>query len=573
MKLLQILHCSTVLLLLLIVAFPAHCMLMKMDLSTGSELNDDLRKNLLIITGVTRPVAKLAPGKRTASHEYPTARTIVVDRVLLGAKIIKGAKVHFIVPSGGEDGNVDGRLVDGKPVLLILRRTEQHWVFGSGIFFVLGPVDNCMLSLKSLHDPQINLVQQMVDVVSAPTSTTRWERAQALLPTAQHNPMLLEFLLNTQDNLFRAEQEDLTTLVKTMLARTDEYTPASFVYVDQLLTGNDIPGNDFAWRDEVWTNSPARKKLFSWLAANAKQDDPDRAYIDYVRQTLAGDQIEWKRVQAVFPRDISELLDSSVRTPAPRMNSIYSPPIRDSFRGDVFIAIVKSPGIDSGIHEMNILAMVYDQPQWQWLNVPRQIMVQQALPAGIYFLGIKGINNGTSPSYGYENSLLIAVGEPLLIASADNPDINDVQPLLKLIGQPQSIRRQQTFDIDLYQRAKGEMKHPLLLNFYLLSKAKLLKELAAASDTTLQQILQHPQQYTPHTVALADRLFTGKQSQNWAYTQFDWLSPAARVWKTSPQRKALLEGLLKKLKPKDTKTPNNIDHLIRESLQQDFGEK
>ena len=172
---------SLVALALLLAALPGRSMCVGIDLSAGFD-NNEQRQKLLIVTGVTQPVAKLAPNERTPFREYPTDRTLMVDRVLFGPAVAKGARLPFIVPSGGIDGNGDGRLVEAKPVLIILRQEEAHWIFGSGIFYKLGPVNNCLLPLKSLDDPQVDLVQRMVDFASIPSAAARWERVQALLP-------------------------------------------------------------------------------------------------------------------------------------------------------------------------------------------------------------------------------------------------------------------------------------------------------------------------------------------------------------------------------------------------------
>jgi hypothetical protein len=115
--------------------------------------------------------------------------------------------------------------------------------------------------------------------------------------------------------------------------------------------------------------------------------------------------------------------------------------------------------------------------------------------------------------------------------------------------------------------------HPLIFNFYLRNKGNLIKELASASDATLQGMLAIPDQYTTGTLVLADSLICGKASENWTFKQFDWLTAAGRQWKTSAQRKMLLEGLLKRPPTGESRPPTDVKDKIEDALNEDYAVK
>ena len=518
-------------------AMPACSMRMGVDLTESFGPNAD--EQLLIATGMMKAVAKLNPSARTPFAEYPTERTLVVDRVLFGQAVAKGTDLQFFVGGGGMDGSGDGRLVEAKPVLLILRKKKTEWVWATSIFFTLGPLHDGLV-LKSLDDPRIVAMQRIVDIAGIPTDAARWERVQTILPHAQDDPELLGFLLSEQDYLFRGAQQDMASYMTGMTYNLDRHAPATVAFADQLLTGNDPFGGQ-GWTDTAWKKSIERQKLFAALAASVKPDDPSFPYIDYVKQSLAGKPVTWTMPSAPNPCDLSVNFGNSgsAKAGAGLVDNRWrysSPPT---------IIVAQLSDSEAGRKKIKLLQVLSGFTIFSSTVEGRESTT--SLPAGYYVLLMRGLFNGENFSFGKESLILGSVINALPLKSPDDPQIADFQQLLMLIGQPHEALWQRTLTNGYIILGPHEIEHPLITNFYLRSRASLIKELSAASDATLQRILTRPDQYPAELLLQADRLFTAKSSQNWAFKSFDWRTDAARAWATSPQRKTLLQSLLKRL--------------------------
>ena len=489
--------------------------------------NNEFLKHFVVLAGT---IEKRADDNRDTRH-------LTVDRVISGDVPYKHGDQCPVTVSAMFD---DYLAKPGKYLLLIQRLDNGKLLLSDDCTLLLGPVQN-FLELPSFDDPVITDAQLVIDTFSIPSDALRWQQMTALWPHVENRPFVWECFLRAMVSQYRATVRDYNFALEAIFREPEKYHPATVLFADQLRRGANPMHPVPSLRQ--WTISAEEYDLLEKLGKALPDGDPNRAYLRRQRTEAVP---EFRGL--LLPGEKERLHEVSAPDIWPIAAVVDFPNVADH-------ATRCTVNVERVISGEQVLA-----PGKQDILLEYGRGAMQMPPAGKYLcLFTVGVDQGGREMACFDHYYLVlgSVINYCPVTSASDPTVDDLRTLL-LYTRNQRVALWQPLWTDTV-----EMKqHPLLANFNLRQSALRAATMEKTCDEAALEILLHPQNTSPQLILITDRLFT---TTTWST---ETISDAARKWKTSPERRTLLQDMQKCLTSADDRAPYYSSSYVKAALKE-----